>query len=228
MLKTMDLKQQEEQAPNPSMQMASIFEGLAEAWRMLRTGAINLPLPENVIILPMTELRGRPRAKTLGYFAPSRWATNGKGIHQVALHPGLFHSAEDALLVLLHEAVHGLLLDKNYGCSKNGYYHRAEYRNRCIALGLRCEFTDTRHGWNHTRWPKAGVPAQYQDVITLLQTRLAMAAKNAVKVSDHDGAPLPAGGRIVLVCACERRIYVSRGNALSGGIRCEQCGELFA
>jgi hypothetical protein len=204
-----------------------MFQALITTWETLRTGAAKLPLPSNVLILPLTELRGRPGK--LGHFCHSRWVQRPDGIHEVAVHPGLFHDAEDLLLVLLHEAAHSLLLDRYAGCSADGYYHRKQFRDQCRRIGLRCDFTDTRHGWNNTRWPEDGVPECYQEALEVLRTQLTLAAAIPESVPDREGIPLPKSGRIPMTCGCEqpRRIYVSRGVAQGGGIRCEVCDEMF-
>lgn len=209
---------------NYATRMCQVF---TDAWTVLRTGSARLPLPENVIILPLTELRGRPSHDEFGHFAPSRWRNREGGIHELAIHPGLFHSPEDVLLVLLHEAAHGLLLSQNLGCSGGGYYHRKEFRDECVLIGLRCEFANTSLGWNNTRWPETGVPEQYKDVLGFLRKRLALETAQAIRVPNEPGVLLPKSGRIRLECNCPRLVYATRRIALEGGIRCERCGGLF-
>lgn len=202
-------------------------QALAQAWETLRMGQSSLPVPEDVIILPLTEQRGRPSA--LGHFGRSRWIRRPGGVHEIAVHPGLFHKPEDLLLVLLHEAAHTLLMDSGGGCSGDGYYHLKAYRNQCFSMGLRCDFTNTRHGWNHTRWPEQRIPACYSDAFEVLKGQLKLAAASVVQVSVHDGNPLPKSGRLPLKCGCSRprSIYVARGVALVGGVRCDFCGQEF-
>jgi len=201
---------------------------LAATWETLRTGSSSLPLPANVLILPLTELRGRPGK--LGHFGRSRWVQRPNGIHEIAVHPGLFHHAEDVLLVLLHEAAHSLLLDCNGGCSTDGDYHRTEFRDQCLQIGLRCDFTNTRQGWNNTRWPEDGVPACYEEALAVLRTQLTLVAANSVRIPNHEGNPLPRSGRVQMSCQCSRprTIYVAQSIALASGIRCDFCDTLFA
>jgi hypothetical protein len=210
-------------------ELHATISALMQAWEILRGGEAGLALPENVILLPLTELRGRPKSVRLGHFAPSRWVSRPNGVHQVALHPGLFDSAEDLLLVLLHEAAHGILLKEQFGCSQDGYYHRKEFRNQCLMMDLHCQFSDTRYGWNHTRWPESGVPAQYEEALEFLRAHLKLAASVQVRVPDTEGNALPISGRVRLSCQCDRprAIYVARSIAAGGGIRCERCGANF-
>lgn len=205
----------------------TICSWLTQAWRMLKS---ELPLlPENVLLFPLTELRGRPAAKQLGYFFPSRWATKGDGSHEVAIHPGLFSKPEDLLLVLVHEAVHGLLHDQKGGCSADGYYHRKEFRNRCLDIGLACDWADTRHGWNLTRWPDETVPECYRGTLEHLREQIQATTFLEKRVPHEIGRPLPSPGRMKLKCGClpPRIIYVTRGVVARGGIRCDLCQYLF-
>ena len=205
---------------------------LTDTWTLLRTDPVSLPLPDKVLLFPLTETRGRPSNwLTFGHFAPSRWTTTGDGGHEVALHPGLFSEPEDLLLVLLHEAAHALLLDQNLGCSPpGGYYHRKNFRDQCLEMGLLCDWVDTRHGWNRTRWPDGAVPLRYRPALEYLRDRLQSSAVEKVRPSDQPGVPLPEPGRIKLECQCPkpRTVYAARGVAARGGIRCDLCQKVFS
>ena len=209
---------------------AKVCQILTDAWQLLCSEHASLSLPQNVLLVPLTEMRGRPGRERLGHFAPSRWHAKPDGSHEVALHPGLFHEPSDLLLVLLHEAAHGLLLDVNGGCSSTGYYHRKEFRDQCLRLDLCCKWVDTRHGWNLTRWPEGGVPQRYKAVLAYLREQHSMAATERVCVPEQIGAALPAPGRLKLACSChsERIIYVAKSVAERGSIRCELCQGVFS
>jgi hypothetical protein len=111
----------------------------------------------------------------MGHFCESVWRTRGiESGHEVALNPKLFDSPEELLGTLLHEAAHALLFEwgMNGGCGPDGFYHREEFRNVSRKLGLECLFNNRRYGYNITRWPKVGVPRQYQRVLKLLRREL--------------------------------------------------------
>ena len=143
-------------------------ECLERAWRRIRQ--LEPCLPPVIVVI----LASRRRQKQ-GHFSGCAWRTTGvEGGHEVAINPALFDRPEDLLATLLHEAAHALLFEwgLNGGCGSDGYYHREEFRNVCRKLGLECEFSNRRYGWNLARWPAAGVPTKYRNVLGLLRREL--------------------------------------------------------
>lgn len=70
----------------------------------------------------------------------SSWRTDDvTGAHEVAVNPALFERAEDLMATLLREAARAILFEKSAnrhigGCSRDGYYHRHEFRDTCQVL----------------------------------------------------------------------------------------------
>lgn len=142
---------------------------LEKAWRIIRR--LQPCLPPVVIVILASGRRNRK-----GHFSGCVWRTANSiaGAHEVAISPTLFDRPEDLLETLLHEAAHALLFEwgLNGGCGPDGYYHREAFRNVCRKLGLHCTFSNKRYGWNETRWPAEGVPAQYRTVLEILRKHL--------------------------------------------------------
>lgn len=128
-------------------------------------------LPQVVVVI----FAAGTRPSLRGHFANCVWrtASDGQG-HEVAIDPNLFEQPEELLATMLHEAAHALLHDwgLNGGCGEDGYYHRVEFRNVCRRLGLECDFSNRRYGWNRTRWPVAGVPERYGRIVVMLRQEL--------------------------------------------------------
>lgn len=195
------------------------------AWQMLR--GIEPELPDALIFPHFTTAqRG---GIGLGHFAPPLWRIADEERHQVGINPLTFATPEDALMVLLHEAAHGILwkAEVKGGCSQAGVYHRSEFRDECVRLGLDCAFRDTRYGWNITRWPESGVPARYEPVLGLLREGIQDTFLLARKPSEQVTKTVPRAGRVPLQCGCGRRIYAGRYTAEQGGIQCLFCKTAF-
>ena len=201
---------------------------LERAWERLREVISGLPA---AVIVPM-DARSRRRAR--GHFAPSTWRVRGpRHAHEVAISPELFSTPDALLATMVHEAVHALLYANDQtgrhigGVSRDGYYHRREFRNACRTLGLECEYLNGRYGWTITHWPPAGVPERYRAVVALL-ARLPFGGGRGV-VRRHAGRPTPVSGQVRLQCRCvpARTVYVARSQAARGGIVCSVCRNTF-
>jgi hypothetical protein len=194
---------------------------LEQAWEGLRKVIPGLP---SAVLLPM-DADGRRRK--WGHFAPSTWRVRGpRHAHEVAISPALFSTPEELLATMLHEAVHALLYETDRsgrhigGVSADGYYHRHEFRDACVKLGLGCWYAHGRYGWTRTGWPSEGVPARYAGVVKVL-AKLPLGGglgrRRRVEVR-----PTPPAGRVRLQCACApvRAIYVARSQVERGVILC--------
>ena len=200
-----------------------VLEG---AWKQL---CLILPeLPLEVVIVPAAG--GSGRRTVLGHFAPSIWHMQPNGKAEVRISPQVFDTPADALLVMLHEAAHGILYARKHsgGCSPNGTYHRVEFRNACREIGLRCDFEDARYGWNRTLWPEGEVPQSYQDTLRYLKENLPSGYIRQHSIPSTPGNSLPPPGRIMLICGCGRRLYAARSVAKQGAIVCTLCGMPFS
>jgi hypothetical protein len=149
---------------------------LEKTWQLIRR--IEPCLPSVVIVILAAS---RSNKRKMGHLSPCAWQSNDtSGAHEMAINPVLFNSAEDLLHTMLHEAAHALLHEWGLkgGCGPDGYYHREEFRNVCIKLGLACQFNNKRYGWNVTSWPKTGVPTRYAGVLTVLREEIPAGRKN--------------------------------------------------
>ena len=130
-------------------------QGLEQTWELLRTLIPKLP-PAVVVVLNTSS-----RRRKLGDFTPSVWRyRHEKNVHEIGISPDLFHTPEEVLCTLLHEAAHAVLFARDRhspqhiaGCGPDGYYHRKEFRDTCRDLGLECLFKNRRYGWCLTQWP---------------------------------------------------------------------------
>ncbi|NOT28634.1 MAG: hypothetical protein HOP16_21340 [Acidobacteria bacterium] len=201
---------------------------LQSAWTRLRALIPGLPV---AVIIPL-DARGRRRA--WGHFAPSTWRVRGpQSAHEVGLSPHLFETPEALLATMVHEAVHAWLYatvpgNQTHvgGVSRDGYYHRCEFRDACVRVGLACEFHNNRYGWTTTGWPEAGVPEQYRGVLRLLRRSLPWgSSRHPVTVTRVAVRRTPRTGHLRLQCGCAdpRTVYVARTQALRGGIVCTFC-----
>lgn len=209
---------------------ASLCTALATAWTILCDGPLSLPFPRNVFILPLTERRGRRSSRTvIGHFARSRWRVLEDGQHEIAINPGIFNKPADVLETLIHEGAHAILVDEAGGCTQGGYYHTKHFRDVALSMGLDCTFHDRRYGWTDTVWPDGQVPDQYQPVLKYLTDNLVATASICISRPAPTNKPLPAPGRLRLVCKClpPRIIYATPTVARGGGIQCEVCSQPF-
>ncbi len=134
---------------------------LETAWKQLREIIPGLPA---VVFLVLSA-----REYRRGHFAMEAWRKRWEQdlLHEVAIHLGMFESPEDLLITILHEAAHALLWENRKagdkhccGVSVTGYYHRKEFRDAAVLLGLDVHFRNRRYGFSVTTWPASGVPIQ--------------------------------------------------------------------
>lgn len=175
-------------------------------------------------------------ASRRGHFSPSTWKyVADRNVHEVAVNPNLFETPAELLATLVHEAAHAVLFEGNParinhcgGCSRDGYYHRREFRDQCRLLGLECGFVNNRYGWCRTWWPEGGVPDRYSAILNLLTNSLpwGTGAQPIFRVRTRE---TPKSGHVKLVCKCSppRRIYSTKSVLVKGGIRCECCNTNF-
>ena len=199
---------------------------LETAWADLRK--IEPALPSAII----TVVARTKRRSTGGHFHGSQWrhSSPSKRVHEVALTPDLFSDPTNLAEVLVHEAAHALLFDSLHtgGCTLGTPYHRKEFRDKAVELGLICEFDDTRRGWTLTSWPPTGAPSRYDALIKTL--RKLPAGTEGPELFIPKGRALPKSGRIRLECKCPvpRSIYAARSVVLQGNIYCRICASSFS
>ncbi len=212
-----------------STRASTATKTLEEAWQMImEINRKKYKIPLAVIIILSAGDRGKKR----GHHARNAWEYKGQQRKaEVGINSSLFKSPENLLCTMIHEATHAILTDKhNAGMGSTRSYHTKVFRDTCFKLGLHCEFYNTRHGWNLTRWPKDQVPQQYIPVVKYLR-------KNLPKGTSQGGDKPKVSklGYIRLECKCK----IQGGNSIlvtktmlrriseKGGIRCELCDSLF-
>ncbi len=198
---------------------------LEETWTCLRK--IDGRIPPAVLILLSASERGR-----LGHFLASSWRRPTKDLkaHDIALTPTLFStkgkaSHAEVLSTLVHEAAHAILYESiGDGGVTRGYYHRKEFRDTAIELGLDCSFHNTRYGWTITSWPSEGVPDQYRPAMTILKS-LPLGAATSLKSGKARKRSTPKSGLLKLVCSCNppRNLRACKSVTADGGITCSFC-----
>jgi hypothetical protein len=198
-------------------------QALESAWAELQRVVKGLPTVVFVSLSATT--RGR-----LGHFARSSWHyLKTKNAHELAINPRLFEIPEEALSTMLHEAAHALLNERsgNPGVGYSRYYHTKEFRDCCLELGLQCTFRNTRYGFCDTDWQGKEIPARYQPVLAILKRDLPWGTAGRDHPTPVRSRTLPAPGRCLLVCPCDRVIYLGKKSAAAGPILCGLCGQPF-
>ena len=139
---------------------------LEKAWEELRCAEPDIP-PAVIVLLPAYE-----KTKA-GTFSASSWkySEDRKG-HEVGISPTLFTSPLEVLEVMLHEAAHAIMYDKD-GFRGGGYYHGKEFRHECLRLGLSCTMRNRRYGYDRTGWPEnRTMPKRYAQSLKTLEKGL--------------------------------------------------------
>ena len=195
---------------------------IEEAWTQLR--AVISGLPQAVIVLLDVAARHHRR----GHFAHSTWKARGtSNSHEIGISPALFGDPKQLLPTLLHEAAHALNHERGLHDCSGRYYHRKEFRDTCVRLGLNCQFLNTRYGWTLTGWPQDGkIPPRYSPIIEHLKTSMPRGS-GMQQAGKARSKPLPKTGHVRLECRCLRSLYASRAVADRGGISCSICGSDF-
>ena len=191
---------------------------LEEAWAQLR---LLIPrLPNAVIVLIDAATRQHRR----GHFAQSTWKSRGRSnSHEIGISPVLFEHPAELLATMLHEAAHALNHENRIRDCSDRYYHRKEFRDTCLSLGLACWFTNTRYGFASTSWPETGaIPACYSSILDHLTMGMPRGA-GLRQLAKARGKPLPKSGHVRLMCRCRRVIYAGRTVADQGAISCSIC-----
>jgi hypothetical protein len=203
---------------------------LEKAWSLLREIIPGLPA---VVLLMLSAREYRRR----GHFAQDAWRKRQEQdlLHEVAVHPRMFENPEDLLITILHEAAHAVLwenrkaADKHCcGVSLTGYYHRKEFRDAAVILGLDVHFVNRRYGFAVTTWPASGVPIRYRGVLETLN-QFAVVTSRRLPPHVVPVAPKKQVPWVVLGCACvpQRLLRCPGAELLRGAVICGVCGERF-
>lgn len=201
---------------------SATIQVLEQAWQLIRQ--IHPEVPEVVLVL-LDVKTSRTRA---GHFANSRWRVvpGRESSHEVALSPRRLADPLAVLETLLHEAAHASLWPEHRGgVSKDGYYHKKEFRDRCKAFGLECSFVHARYGWARTSWPSAGPSRQYRRIAVMLARELVATTSATPTLPLPPTRQVPHAGLSRLLCQCDppRSIYASKSVQAGGGLRCQKC-----
>lgn len=216
---------------------SSIVKALESAF-----AAIKADHPELAPPVIITGTGRKTRGLNWGHFGHDRWTdaiANGKRHELFVGGEAMARGGEFVMLVLLHEAAHGLNAAHNEaGTSRGGQYHNSLFLDRARDLDLdypddhRCpiqgyaQVTLTRHG--KERW--AEQIKALDEAITLHLDPPAWAVGKGGRPR-RPRSPVGGTNGIKCICACDHIIRVSRKTLDSynpgSGIRCDDCGELY-
>jgi hypothetical protein len=203
---------------------------LEDVWGELQRSIRGLP---DATIIPLDA--GGRRSKD-GHFSANCWSKR-KGVqHEVAISPVLFTKPRDVLEVLIHEAAHAVLYEREpdnmkhrAGCSRNDhYYHRKEFKRMAEELGLECRFLNRRYGWARTGWPSNRVPREYRALVTMIRKRMPVGAeRRAIPKRERRKA---RATRVTLQCQCvaPRTLRMKEEEWRAGNVVCSVCAQPFA
>lgn len=197
---------------------------LEQAWAMLRDLEPELPPAVTIVV------DAKSRRRTEGYFHHLAWYAQRKNsVHEIAVSPDFFGSPIELLAILLHEAAHAILHADEGGVTQ--YYHRKEFRDVCIRLGLMCSFHNTRYGWSRTGWPnESPVPKRYMNILRLFKSQLPRGTGKPIlrrKQPEEGKIPKPGLKRLTCKCKTKRSIYANKTVSKKGRVLCQLCGALF-
>ena len=127
-------------------------------------------------------------------------------------------SGREILAYLLHTAAHGAV---GTAVASEGRFHSEAYREVASALGLEVEFGGRGIGWDKTSLAR-GTVTRYRAELDQFD--------RAMKSWEPASVRKGSRGPVKMVCSCDppRILRTSAGAAAGPGIRCEQCGKLFA
>lgn len=191
-----------------------------------------IPGLAHAVPIPL-DVAGRRRKR--GHFSAGGWDRRNGELHEIAVSPLLFNRPKDLICTVVHEAVHAALYDADphnpshrAGCSRRDhYYHRTEFRDKAIELGLRCEFLNSRYGWTKTTWPNGAVPAMYRPIVEMARRQMPAGSKHVAEPQIFRRSSL---ARISVECGCTvpRRISIQVDQWQLGLIKCAVCDRTFA
>jgi hypothetical protein len=202
---------------------------LEKVWTMLQEIHPEIPPAVLLVYAQQTRRPGPNGGVTLGHFTKRVWRAPGPNKrHEVGVNPYLFHDRKAVLGVLVHEAAHGVLFERDptgqvhlAGCSKEDpIYHRAEFRDLVEAWGMECRFHNRRYGFCDTGWPHNRVPAIYRHALMVLKQDL----PPGVKSDPRQGTETQL---FRLVCDCRKSVFARLPVAHAGGIGCAFCGKEY-
>lgn len=201
-----------------------LLGALDQAWAAIRSH--HPELPEVVIAIGSGTLGERGAAR-LGHWASARWqrGPDDELPELFVAGEGLDRGAEDVLGTLLHEAAHGLATAREItDTSRQGRYHNRAFRDLAGEVGLSVE-QDTKLGYAVTTVPPETVE-RYATQVEQIRAALVAVRRPESRASatgrKSSNNPVPA------VCACPRRIKVSRTVLEQGPITCGVCDQEFA
>ncbi len=196
-----------------------LVTALESAWATIR---YNHPeVPDVVLTVGAGSAGGE---LTLGHFAPWRWIRGEYEMHELFVGgEGLDRGAVDVLGTLLHEAAHGLAVEREIkDTSRQGRWHNERYKLLAEELGL----VITQHpkiGWSVTTVPR---PTRDRYRSELDDLAVALVAHRRREPDTRGGRKSNNNG-LSAQCPCGRKIRASRGVHQAGPIRCGICNGQF-
>jgi len=198
---------------------ADLVGALERAWRAIR--ARHPEVPAAVVVVGSGTAAGRAKD---GHYAAMRWQHGTDRLPEVLVSgEGLKRPVTDVLTTLLHEATHGLADARGIqDTSRQGRWHNKKFAALADELGLDTP-KDSRIGWSACTLRPA-TATTYREVLDHLGTTLSayrhpeLASSASVRSSNN---------ALACVCACPRRIRVTRSVLDLGPITCGICDTDF-
>lgn len=214
--------------------MSEVVAALEAAWR--RVQELHPEVPDVVLMIGAGDVK--PGRLRWGHFWEGRWKVGSRERGEVMISgESLSRPAAETFCTLLHEATHGLSAARGVAdTSRGGRYHNPAFREHAVELGLEVE-RDNEGGWRRTTLP-AATRARYRKQIEAIEAaqKRNRRAHRRLPESIEPSARGKRGGdaprkvfRVRLHCTCApaRLITVAPGVSTRGGIRCDECGDLF-
>jgi hypothetical protein len=207
-----------------------LVAALEAVWGAIRARHPQVP---DVVLIAAAGSDPRSRGLTLGHFAAARWelrqsdgqdaTTTASRAEVLVGGEGLRRGVVDVLGTLLHEAAHGLAHARGVqDTSRQGRFHNRRFAALARELGLDVVQVEGI-GWSGTSVPPATADA-YDDALNTLGAALTLWRR--AELAGPAGPERPRTS-VACVCACERRIRVSRSTLEAAPILCGACGQAF-
>jgi len=197
-------------------------------------------VPDVVVVIATGREQG---TRKLGHFAYDTWAVRekrGRSVRDEILlaAEGLSEKPEMILMIIIHEAAHGVAKARHVKDTSRGYrYHNERYKAIAEEMGLRVERVE-EYGWAMTEMTAktfkeykqltaAVFPQGLRKALTFDQFR--REPKPDLDEPDKPENDRSGGKRVSLACKCQnpRRILLSRSVAERGPIICGVCDNHF-
>jgi hypothetical protein len=206
--------------PTPQAAASAVVAALEHTWTAIRVH--HADVPEVVIVLGAGSEARRGLFKW-GHFAAARWEVAGTNRPEVLVSgEGLKRGARAVLATLLHEAAHGVANTRQIkDTSRQGRCHNRRFATLAGELGLKVD-VDPKTGWSQTSLTDQ-LADRYADQLTSLDAALQLWRHTERQL----GPATTSHNLLACLCACGRKLRVSRMTLEQAPIICGSCEEQF-